>query len=276
MISELDETLRQLLIRELPIKNGEVDIDFDQPVREWSSRLTKPTLNLFLHDIRENNTLREADWGIQKNGDGTYTRRRKPLRVDLRYMITAWANEPEDEHRLLTRTLMALYRYPNLPEDLLPQGLQEQPFPIPVQIAHQEELRTPADIWSALDNELRAAIACVITLCLNPYRDLTGPLVRTRDLRFGQAMDPQRQQLNVDAGQDRFWMVGGTVRGEKPQEDVRLSLVERGQNVPVAEDGRFIIGNLEEGDYTLEITVEKRKPQQRKIKVPAPTYDIES
>jgi hypothetical protein len=275
MISDLDEVLRHWLIRELPIRNGEVDIEFDQPIREWSSRLTKPTLNLFLHDLRENNTLREADWEMHKKGDGTYTRRRKPLRLDLRYMITAWTAEPEDEHRLLTRTLMALYRYPYLPEDLLPESLQGQPVPIPVQIAHFEELRTPADIWSALDNELRAVIACVITLSLNPYQEFTGPLVKTRDLRFGQAADPTRQQLDEGAEQDRFWMVGGTVRSQKPLENARLSLLERGLDLPVGEDGSFIIGNLEAGDYTLELSVEKRKPKRHKITVPAPEYDIE-
>ena len=275
MISDLDEVLRQLLIRELPVKNSEVDIEFDQPVREWSSRLTKPTLNLFLHDLRENNTLRQADWEIQKNGDGTYTRRRKSLRLDLRYMITAWTAEPEDEHRLLTRTLMALYRYPHVPEDLLPESLQDQPMPIPVHIATFEELRTPADIWSALDNELRVVIACVVTLSLNPYKEITGPLVKTRDLRLGQVADPTRQQFDDGEELDQFWMVGGTVRSQKPLENVRLSLVERSLDVPVAEDGRFVIGNLETGDYTLEISAEKRKPKRHKITVPAPEYDIE-
>ncbi len=49
MYNDLDEALRQLLIRELPIKNSDVDIKFDQPKREWSGRLNRPTLNLFLY-----------------------------------------------------------------------------------------------------------------------------------------------------------------------------------------------------------------------------------
>ena len=43
MFHDLDEVLRQLLIEEIPIKNGEVDIEFDQPSREWSARLSRPT-----------------------------------------------------------------------------------------------------------------------------------------------------------------------------------------------------------------------------------------
>jgi len=38
VIDDLDEVLRQLLIRELPIKNGEVDVEFDR----LSSALAKP------------------------------------------------------------------------------------------------------------------------------------------------------------------------------------------------------------------------------------------
>ena len=38
-----------------------VDVKFDQPKREWSSRISKPTLNLFLFDMRENLRLRGAE-----------------------------------------------------------------------------------------------------------------------------------------------------------------------------------------------------------------------
>ncbi len=98
MINDLDETLRKLLIREIPIKNGEVEISFDQPKREWSARLNRPTLNLYLYDIRENNKLRQTQpmWEVERQANGTVTQRRKPFRVDLHYMITAWAAEPED------------------------------------------------------------------------------------------------------------------------------------------------------------------------------------
>ncbi len=159
MINDLDEVLRRLLIRELPVRNGEVSIEFHQPRREWSGRLNRPTLNLFLYHLCENTTLRRPEWEIQRNGDGTATRRRTPVRMDLHYMITAWAADPEDEHRLLTRTIMALYRNVTLPEDLLPESLQEQPMPIPLRVADPEVLRDPADIWSALDNELRSAVS---------------------------------------------------------------------------------------------------------------------
>lgn len=277
MISHLDETLRKLLIRELPVKNSEVDIKFDQPKREWSARVSRPTLNLFLHDIRENSILRQPEWEFQRNDDGTVTKRRSPVRLDLHYMITAWvADHPEDEHRLLTRTLMALFRNPTIPDSMLPDSLQDQPVSIPIRVAQQDEYRTPADIWSALDNELRPAIVCTITLAINPYAATTGPLVRSRDLRFGQAVQlPRRHVLDESAGSDRFWMVGGEVRTTRPLEYGHLVLVERGQNVPLQDGLRFIVGNLESGDYTLELWDNGRKLITRTITVPSESYDIE-
>ena len=47
MLADLDESIRKLLIEELPIKNGEIDVKFEQPKREWSAKLTKPTVNFF-------------------------------------------------------------------------------------------------------------------------------------------------------------------------------------------------------------------------------------
>ena len=38
MIAALDETLRQLLIAELPIKNGEVDVKFDLPKAKGTNK----------------------------------------------------------------------------------------------------------------------------------------------------------------------------------------------------------------------------------------------
>jgi hypothetical protein len=278
MLHELDEVLRQLLIREIPIKNGEVDIAFDQPEREWSTRLSRPTLNLFLHDIRENLKLRASQqWLIEHNPDGTATQRRTPVRVDLHYMITAWANEPDDEHNLLARALMALFRQPHLPQDLLPDSLKDQPTPIPLRVAQEDELRNVADVWNALDNEMRPSIALTVTLALDPYLPLTTPLVRTRELRIGQSAEPLSETLVQEFGPDVFWTIGGTVRTDKSLEDLHLTLVERGQEVPIQVEegeGRFTIGKLRAGDYTLEVAADG-KSKRHKIAVPAPDYELE-
>ena len=273
MIDDLDEALRQLLIREMPVKNGEIDIVFDQPKREWSARLSRPTLNLFLYDVHENTKLRQQPgWSVRGRGNGKATQEREPMRVDLNYMITAWATEAEDEHRLITRALLALARYETLPQDNLPESLTDQPVPIPLEVAQPESLQNATDIWSVLDNEMRPAISCNITLALSPFAPVTGPLVRARELRFSQFSDLTPQE----APSRNYWTIGGTVQTSEPLDSVRLMLVERGAEIPLQEEGRFFVGNLEAGDYTLEVSVKGRKPRRHKITVPAPDYDIKA
>src|SRR5688500_5321289 len=181
MIEDLDETIRQLLMSEIPIRNGEVEISFDQPKREWSTRLSKPTLNLFLYDVRENNTLRQHQWDrLPGNGsDGKTQLKRTPFRIDCTYMLTTWASVPDDEHRLLTRSLLALFRFPILPEDRLVGGLRNPLFDIQARLASHDRLTNPAEVWASLDNEMRTSISYVITLALDPWKEITTPIVRS-------------------------------------------------------------------------------------------------
>ncbi|MBP7688384.1 MAG: DUF4255 domain-containing protein [Thermoflexales bacterium] len=278
MIDELDEVLRQFLIRELPIKNNEIDIAFDQPGKTWSARVSQPTLNVYLYDVRENVKLRVGQqvWDMERNDDGSISQRRKPVRVDLHYLVTAWTTEPEDEHRLLTRTLLALFRHQNIPDDLLPESLQDQPTPIPLKVAQYDMLEKPSDFWNVMDNQQRPGITLMVTLALNPYQAITGPAIRTRELRIGQAQEPASLEKLIEAaGAHTYWTIGGTIHSKKPLKNLHLKLIERDQSLTVQDGNRFAIGNLPPGTYTLEIMAEGRKAAQKTITVPAPDYDID-
>jgi hypothetical protein len=60
MLSYLSTTLRHLLAREMPFDEGDDRIVFGQPTREESARWSKPALNLFLYDLRENAKMRQT------------------------------------------------------------------------------------------------------------------------------------------------------------------------------------------------------------------------
>jgi len=97
MIDSLDDGLRDLLVRDMPINENEVDIAFDQPTREWSSRLSRPTINCFMHDVRENNKLRTRQPYLDVTTAGAAANVSvNSIRLDVHYMITAWANDPAD------------------------------------------------------------------------------------------------------------------------------------------------------------------------------------
>ena len=278
MIDDLDEVLRQLLIRELPIKNSEVDIAFNQPSREWSARISKPTLNLYLYDFRENTKLRlrNPSFETERTANGTVIQKRMPIRLDVYYMITAWATEPEDEHRLMARAIMALTRYASIPSNLLPESFSDQPTSIPILVGQREILEKPADLWGALDNELRPSIGCMLTIALNPFKAVETPVVRTVELSFGQSNLPLARTLSAPDGSGRFLWITGQVKGKKGKvlTNVQMTLIERGISVPVKDDGQYIVGVLPTGVYTLEVMADGVKPGRYTITVPSRSYDI--
>ena len=286
MFDDIDEALRRLLIEEIPVRNNEIEIAFDQPRREWSARLNRPTLNIFLHDVRENAQLRQSHIQRQQmHPERQQTALRRPeIRVDLHYMITAWASEPEDEHRLLARTLVAFLRHRELPLAFLPASLRNQPRPVAVSVAQYDTTFNPPDLWGVMDNELRPCLNCLVTLTIDPHTPVTVPLVRVRELRVEdmvvRSIREQKPGLNGSARLDnppapeKRWTIGGQLRF-RSLADIQLLVVELEREVPVAADGTFVIGDLREGDYTLQISRDGTSPIRRTISVPSGVYDIE-
>jgi hypothetical protein len=213
---------------------------------------------------------------VRRLANGATEKRRRVTRIDLHYIITAWATEAEDEHRLLGRTTMALLRTPQLPDDLLPDSLKDQPAPISLHVAQADGLDKPTDLWNVLDNQMRPAITCVVTVTMDPYTPLIGGIVRTREIRFGQLAEPAAQQKMLDRGESlTYWTIGGRVRSKQVWNHLHLSIVESGLDVPLHADGSFSIGHLQAGAYTLEITADGRETSRHKIAVPSPDYEID-
>ncbi len=274
MLEDLDETIRQLLIAEMPVKNGEIEISFDQPKREWSARLSKPTLNLFLYDVRENNVLRQHQWEqLPANAsDPRAHLKRLPFRVDCTYMLTTWATIPEDEHRLLTRGLLALFRFPILPEDRLVGSLRNPPFDIQAHLASHDKLINPAEVWSALDNEIRPTVSYIVTLALDPWKEITSPLVFTRTLRTGQATQLSRSRQITDDVSAEMGLIGGRIteasREGAPVSGISIAIKGTGLFTETDPDGHFVLGSLPAGTYTLVVWPPNGKPKEKKISIP--------
>jgi hypothetical protein len=287
MIDELDDALRDLLIRDMPIANNEVDIAFDQPTREWASRLSRPTLNLFMHDIRENNKLRTQQPYLGSTTNGMMaTMSASPVRLDVHYMVTAWANDPGDEHRLLGRMLMVLYRYKALPEEFEYGSLGSQEYDILMKVAQYDQRDIRREIWSMLDNEMRPIVDLTLTLAIEPFAEWSVPLVRETQISFAQ-MDPFG--LSTGSGGsgdnfnsngmvigDQFYSVAGMVHTPYPLDHLSVQLLELAVPVTVAPNGRYSIMNLRAGTYTLEVWTGQDAPTQHTIEVPSnpAEYDI--
>ena len=281
MIADLDRTLEKLLIAEVPINNGEIDIKFDQPGREWSAKLSRPTINLFLFDVRENNVLRQHQWERVAAANGRLPNhqsqlKRTPFRVDCHYILTAWAADPQDEHRLLSRVMLTLFRHPTLPKTHLIGEMKEQPFDLQTRLASHDRLTNPAELWGSLDNEIRPSISYVVTLAMDPWTIVTTPVVRVRTLRTGQTSTlPHTTEINADTTETRIRIGGIVQKANQPQQGIQVALKGTGFISTTDEDGRYQIGSIPPGDYTLLAWPPEGKPIERPISVPSGDYDIE-
>ncbi len=279
MFSDLDESIKNMLTAEVPIKNGQVDIKFEQPVREWSTKLVKPTVNFYLYDVRENAVLRQHQWEQQRqNGRSrldVVRMKRTPYRVDCCYMLTTWASEPDDEHLLLARCLLALFRNPVIPEEYLAGDMQTQPFELQAKVASNDKLTNPAEVWSALDNEMRPSVSFVVTVALDPWTEITGPPVRTLTFRTGQSQEPPTETLDGKTAVIEKSYIGGhvTKKGEI-QANIDVAIKGTGYFTKTDEEGRFRLGSILAGNYTLVAWPAKGKPKEIKVTVPGEGYDI--
>jgi hypothetical protein len=179
VIGEVDSALRALIEREA-IGRGDVEVVFDAPTREWAGRRNSPTIDVYLYDIRED--MRRRERGLLNEYDDqvrVIARHLPPRHFKLSYLVTAWTQRPEDEHRLLSALLGCFLRFDALPEDVLTGSLAELGLPVPVTVAlPPPEDRAFADVWSALGGELKPSIDLVVSAPVDTgQRYETGPPV---------------------------------------------------------------------------------------------------
>jgi hypothetical protein len=270
VFADLDETIRQLLIKDVPLDLSEVDVSFEAPDREWSGRLSRPTVNCFLYDVRENLDLRQVDFEtMRSNGHGTSSSKRVPARIDATYQITIWARAPEDEHQLLWRVLVVLFRNPILPESVLQGSLKEQMFATPAKVAQPNQARAnPAELWQSIDNRIRPALTYTVTVPLDPDIVFTDKMVFTRRVRvFGEDLtSPVAEGIQISGrvyhGKDKDKAVAGAL----------VTLKESGATYITDVEGRFKF-DVSEGKSHLSIAPPGGKEVTREIEVPSADYD---
>lgn len=206
MIHDVDESLRALIEREV-LNGAGVEISFEAPNRDWSSRRSTPTLNLYLYDIREDLQRRPAQFEETRDADGrVVSRTMPPRRFRLSYLVTAWTQRAEDEHRLLSAALSCFVTFDGLPEDLLRGSLRESPIPIRTTVALPlPEERSLSDVWSALGGELKPSLDLVVTVPFAPsrYQEVGPPVTEEPFVRLGAQGTGGLEEAQRRAGQGK-------------------------------------------------------------------------
>jgi hypothetical protein len=162
MLNLLDESLEALLRSAVPLPVRDVDISFEAPDRDWAARVNRPTVNLFLWDVRRN--LDEQDAGVEmRDGPNGRPVRCEPLpRIDCRYLVTAWTSEVRDEHSLLGAVLQACLLAPQLTTEHLAPAYRDV-RPLPTLRIGAPDRKDTADFWSALGGQLKPGLDLLVT-----------------------------------------------------------------------------------------------------------------
>jgi hypothetical protein len=188
VIHEVDSALRALIERDAGIRD--VEVVFDAPTRDWAGRRTGPTIDIYLYDIREDLRRRERGVLNEYNEDQTRIigRHLPPRHFKLSYLVTAWTQRPEDEHRLLSALLTTFLRFEALPAELIDGPLAELNLPVPLTVGlPPPEDRGFADVWSALGGELKPSIDVVVSAPINTGQqfEVGPPVTAPPQFNFG-------------------------------------------------------------------------------------------
>jgi hypothetical protein len=127
---------------------------------------------------------------------------------------------------------------------------------------------------------MRPTVPYVVTLALDPWTEIVGPIVRTLTFRMGQPVSLPRQRRLSEIETEMIF-IGGTVRskaaGQDPLPGIDVAVKGTGLFDRTNEQGRFTLGSLPAGEYTLVAWPPEGKPGEKKIAVPAKDgdYDLE-
>jgi len=266
-LADLDEALRTLLKRELERHGFEgVEIAFDAPSREWSGKLTGPTANLFLYDLREIGAQSSQSVGERReNGHAEITS--PSLRLEATYAITAWTKAIEDEHRLLSQLLAIVHTHRQLPDDLL-DGRLSQAGAIETVVGRPMDEK--AEFWTAVGGQYKPSIDFAVRLAIESGATYKrGPEVRTQRL-ITHVIGAPRGTLT------EMFRFGGTIRDASadPVPDAWVTLPDLGAWTSSDRNGRFIFDRVGPGTHRLVARAADGRELETTIDAPGTTANL--
>jgi len=179
VIHEVDQALKRM-VREEALTGTEVEVAFDAPTKDWAARRNAPTVNVYLYDVREDLRRRQRGLLNEYSDEGrVLARHLMPRHFKLSYLVTAWTQRPEDEHRLLSALLGEFLKHEAMPAELLGGSLAALGLPVPMTVGlPPPEDRAFADVWTALGGELKPSLDLVVSAPVETGRTVAaGPPV---------------------------------------------------------------------------------------------------
>jgi hypothetical protein len=270
VLGDLDAAVRALFERELGTGAA---VSFDAPTAAWADALSGPALNLYLYDVKESRSERRVEWD-QAQVNGRTVERPPPVRIDVSYVITAWAKTAEEEHGLLSAALAVAYAHPALPDDVRTGALAEDEaydHELTVRVAQPPGEGHGSAFWSSLGAGHKASVDFGVGVWCRPGRATEqAPLVRTQTVRVGVRDRPA-------AGIEELHRVAGTVRTKagEPAAGAWVVLPETGGFAVTDAEGRFSVGSVRAGSHRLQARAADGADAEVAVDVPGGPIELE-
>lgn len=159
MLELIDGGLESMLRATVPLSTADVDVSFEAPDREWSAKLSRPTVNCFLWDLRRSSERSTSGLRTVVR-DGVRVHRPAMPVVELRYVVTAWTNDHGDERSLLAGLMRSLLAAGSIPHEHLDPILHPLEEPT-VAIARAGE--DHMDVFKALEGKVKPGLNIVVS-----------------------------------------------------------------------------------------------------------------
>ncbi|GHF00241.1 DUF4255 domain-containing protein [Streptomyces griseoluteus] len=255
MFHDLDATLRTLLTDgQAPAPLREADVSFVTPDKDFKP--TQDTVDLFLHDVQENRTLREqAPFLEEVEGDG-FRSLRPPMRVECTYLVTAWSHKTgavktEDEHRLLGQLLFWFSEFPVIDERFLQGSLALPPrlYALPSFVGQPKDGAGTGQFWTALGVPPRPSLSFTVTIAL-------GPLEEPELLPGIKDLQVEPTSLSRPGLQGRVLLARDGV--VLPVDGAHVTVAGTDRAVTTGRSGEFSFTGLDFGPHTLLVQLSDR------------------
>ncbi len=261
MLHEVDQSLRNMLLAEFKEVEDRLISDESQltvgPPPDDGFKPKKPVVNLFLHDLHESPNLRNFAFENKPTADDWEVGRSlKPTHLNLSYIITAHAEDPMVEHRLLGETLGILMRKPIVSVKHLVGSLQ--PFKeeaMKLSIAQRDHFAhgDSAKVWQATNLTLRPFIGLVVAAMFDPFETRLVKRVREAIFSLGHEPHPEGEKRQMDLHRIRIGAAGMVTDSStgNPLVDVKVSVEGKPESTLTDAAGVFFFRNLPVGRHKL-------------------------
>lgn len=196
IIKETSETLSRLLQDEFK-RNGYKRVHIvEQAPKPDAIEGKLPAVSVYLYqmsiDPEGTDATPHSELVEVQQPDGTikeYFRRRR-LWVRLDYLLSAWAQTPEDEQLLLGLIIRTIMENPEIPREKLKGNSFEDDFKLNVLLSARLDEGTLARFWGSLSQPVRPAVQAWTAVPIIPEKLEEFQRVQTRKLEYKSITDP--------------------------------------------------------------------------------------